>query len=421
MVGPSLANTDDTVIPTRICPWTPRAFGSWFAAVVFIASFGGVTLGLGTFALGDFDVFGYPLAHHHRESFLSGEVPLWNPLNNFGLPFLAQWNTMVLYPGSLLYIFLPLSWSVGLFCVLHLYLGGLGMYWLTRNWTGSEFGAAVAAIAYSFGGLSQTALMWPNNSAALGWLPWVLLAAEFGCRQSGRSLLVAVIVGSLQMLTGAPEIILFTWLLVGLRLVVVRELAWHMLAGRVGVMVLLITGLCAAQLLPFLDLLVHSQRADGSGDADWASGAFVWGNYFVPLLRTLMSSSGTFYQADQYWVVATYAGIGTLMFACAGVARQRNRWVITLAILGVAALVLSMGNKGYVYLLLDKLLPLGVMRYPAKFMVLVAIVLPILAAYGVRGISETSSTEKRCATLPLCPRCCSSLPAGRSACVWSGI
>jgi len=50
---------------------------------------------------------------------------LLNPLNDFGLPFLAQWNTMTLYPGSLIYLLFPLSWSLGIFCLAHLFLGGM--------------------------------------------------------------------------------------------------------------------------------------------------------------------------------------------------------------------------------------------------------------------------------------------------------
>ena len=56
-----------------------------------------------------------------RESFWRGEMPLWNPYNNCGLPFLAQWNTLALYPGSLFYLLLPLSWALGVFCLLHLF------------------------------------------------------------------------------------------------------------------------------------------------------------------------------------------------------------------------------------------------------------------------------------------------------------
>src|SRR2546422_6029354 len=36
--------------------------------------------------------------------------------------FLAQWNTMVLYPGSLFYLVFPLSWSLAVFCLLHQFL-----------------------------------------------------------------------------------------------------------------------------------------------------------------------------------------------------------------------------------------------------------------------------------------------------------
>ena len=103
-------------------------------ALLLFVTFPDVILGQSTFFYRDFGIFGYPLAHDHRESFWRGEISLWNPLNNCGLPFLGQWNTMVLYPPSLFYLLLPLSWSLGLFCVLHLFLGGVRMYPLANSW-----------------------------------------------------------------------------------------------------------------------------------------------------------------------------------------------------------------------------------------------------------------------------------------------
>ncbi|MFA6544741.1 MAG: hypothetical protein WCS99_09970, partial [Limisphaerales bacterium] len=73
---------------------------------------------------------------------------------------------MTLYPGSLCYLLLPLPWSLGLFMLLHLWLGGLGAYAVARRWTGMNFAAAVAGVAYAFHGLMQQSLMWPNNIAA---------------------------------------------------------------------------------------------------------------------------------------------------------------------------------------------------------------------------------------------------------------
>ena len=111
----------------------------------------------------------------------------------------------------------------------------------------------MAGVTYAFSGLTQSALMWPNNSAASGLLPWVLLLVEAGCRNGGRPLLTSVFVGSLQMLTGAPAIILFTWILAALRLAFMASpegaglLPWQ----RFGLHVGLIAALCAVQLLPF--------------------------------------------------------------------------------------------------------------------------------------------------------------------------
>src|SRR5207249_5269365 len=114
------------------------------------------------------------------ESFWRGEVPLWNPLSSCGLPFLAQWNTMALYPFSLFYLLLPLPWSFGVYDLGHLFLAGLGMYLLARRCTGTRLAAALGGLAFAFNGLTWYGLIWPNIIAALAWMPWVVLAVETG-------------------------------------------------------------------------------------------------------------------------------------------------------------------------------------------------------------------------------------------------
>src|SRR5277367_211555 len=78
-----------------------------FAALLALASFPQIFFGFQTFVIRDFGNFSYPIAHYMRESFWSGQMPLWNPLNNCGLPFLAQWNSQALYPPALFYLILP--------------------------------------------------------------------------------------------------------------------------------------------------------------------------------------------------------------------------------------------------------------------------------------------------------------------------
>ena len=63
--------------------FTPARFAALLALLIF-ASWPDVLLGDASFVLRDFSVFGYPIAHYHRECFWRGELPLWNPLNNCG-------------------------------------------------------------------------------------------------------------------------------------------------------------------------------------------------------------------------------------------------------------------------------------------------------------------------------------------------
>ncbi len=114
---------------------TRRATNDWFTPLRFAAvlalllsvSFPLVISGLNAFTYLDSGLFAYPVAFYHRECFWRGELPLWNPLNNCGLPFLAQWNTLTLYPLSLVYLLLPMPWSFSMFCLSHLFFAGLGM------------------------------------------------------------------------------------------------------------------------------------------------------------------------------------------------------------------------------------------------------------------------------------------------------
>src|SRR5207249_3589776 len=160
-----------------------------------------------------YGAFGYPLAKFHRDCFWSGQWPIWNSLSSCGIPYLAQWNTMTLYPLSLIYLLLPLPWSLSFFCLAHLFLAGLGMYFLAHHWTKSYFAAAVAGAGFAFNGLVIHCLQWPNNIAGLGWMPWVVLTIQRACTQGGRAIIVASLAGAIQMLSGAPEIILCTWVI----------------------------------------------------------------------------------------------------------------------------------------------------------------------------------------------------------------
>ena len=356
-------------------------------ATSIFAAYPEVILGQATFFFRDFGYFGYPLAFHHRESFWRGEVPLWNPLNNCGLPFLAQWNTLVLYPGSLFYLLFPLSWSLSVYCLLHQFLAGMGMYWLARCWTTSGLAAGLAGVAFAFNGLTLNCLMWPNNIAAMGWMPWVVLCVERGWQRGGRWLIAGATVGAVQLLTGAPEIILLTWILLA---AVAAEFWWRQkslrirLIPRVLIIPCLSAALSAVQLLPFLDLLTHSQRDEHYADSYGAMPAWGWANFLVPMFNCFTKFFGVYAQFGQYWTSSYYAGVGVLLLACVAVLHVRGSRVRVVAAVTLLTLILALGDQGYLYVWLRTLIPqFGFMRYPIKWVVLPVFCIPLLAAMAV--------------------------------------
>src|SRR5688572_3510673 len=218
MIGTVLSSPDPMTLPSQThseaqATFSPGRF-ALLLGLLILAVWPKVLLGLEAFFFRDYGVLGYPFVQYHREAFWRGELPLWNPLSNCGAPFLAQWGTMTLYPLSLIYLVLPLPWSLGFFCLMHLFLAGLGMFCLARRWTDDSFAATIAGVAFVFNGAVFSCLLWPNYTVALAWMPWIILGTERAWREGGRAVVIAALLGALQMLSGVPELIVFTWLIV---------------------------------------------------------------------------------------------------------------------------------------------------------------------------------------------------------------
>ncbi|MFM8470518.1 MAG: YfhO family protein [Limisphaerales bacterium] len=387
----------------------PRRFARVLAALLAV-TFWRVLFGGEAFFYRDYGFLGYPFAHFHRECFWNGDFfPLWNPYVNCGAPFLAQWNTLCLYPGALIYLLLPLPWSLGFFCVAHLFLGGMGMRALAERWTGNRFGAAVAGVAFVFSGLVLGCVIYPNYLVALGWMPWVALATRRAWQEGGRSLVLAALAGAMQMLSGAPEIILLTWgFLAALMLVEGKRkkekgksaeasetpdapappFAFCLLpfAFRFTAVALLIAGLCAAQLLPYFQLLSLSQRSGDVVNTFWSLPGWGWVNLFFPLFMNFQTEQGVFVMIGQSFFPSVYLGIVPLTLALLAVWRVRTPEVKLLGAATLLAVLLAMGDKFVLWRWLREVLPLGVMRFPVKALLLAAFTVPLLAAWGVKWL-----------------------------------
>lgn len=380
----------DTAANRSLPLFTPWRFAVLLGILVF-ASFPQVVLGLQTFVARDYGFFAYPLAHFQRECFWHGEIPFWDPYNNCGVPFLAQWNTMALYPPALIYLMLPLPWSLSFFCLLHLWFGGVGMYFLARRWTGNELSGAFAGTAFSFSGLTLNLLMWPSHTATWGWMPWVVLAVESAWRQGGRKVFIAAMAGALQMLAGGPEIIFFTWLLLlalWIQALISNEFPrrrfWYFPA-----VIGLVIALSAVQLFPFLHLAADSQRHAGYADFRWSMPGRGWTNFLLPMAFGTVRGEGIFFQNDQFWTSSYYLGIGALWLALLALWKLRDRRVYLLAAVVVGAVIFALGGNTPIFPALRKIFPqFGFVTYPVKYLLLVTFIAPLLAAFSLARLGQ---------------------------------
>lgn len=400
------------------CLFPLRRFLLTLGFLIFI-SYPGPILGTRTFCYHDSGLFSFPVAYYLRDSYWHGHFPLWNPYSHCGTPFLAQWNTLALYPLSLIYILLPMPWSLNLFLLGHLLLGGAGMYKLAQHWFGSRFAASVAGLVFAWNGLTIQCLMWPCHTAGLAWMPWVVWLCGLAIREGRRHIYWAALAGACQMLSGSPEPIFFTWLIVAAVFVHdalrtkpeqpfslaseqaqernLRRNGFWLGGRRLAGLIILVSALSAAQLLPCLDLMAHGDRTSATGSGFWSLPPWGLANFFVPLFHSSPSLSGVFTQDEQQWTSSYYIGIVPLALAAAGVWRARGRRALLLIALALAGVLLALGDAGLVLNILKRVVPiLGFIRFPVKFIILTIFCLALLAGAGAAWLqTQTPDTVRK--------------------------
>src|SRR5947209_19548665 len=82
--------------------------------------------------LDDLVLENYPWKKFILESLHAGQLPLWNPYQFAGLPFLAAGQQSTLYPFSIIFYLAPLPRAYGLFTLSQFFLAGLFTYLFLR-------------------------------------------------------------------------------------------------------------------------------------------------------------------------------------------------------------------------------------------------------------------------------------------------
>lgn len=238
-----------------------------------------------SFTQGDFSGQFVAFGGYQYARMSQGEIPLWNPYNNGGLPFIADTQAAVFYPPRLLTIALSAAaggWTyhaLELEAIAHVLAYTLLMYAfvrrLTRTHPASVFGALVASVTAGYGGYVSG---YPPLQLALLeagiWLPLAALGIHEATRLTERVrypwLLLTGFALGLSWLAGHPQTSYFlTFFLVAYFAyqIVRQRRPWRDLLAGTALFGVVSVGVVAVTLLPGLEYLMRTSRSGLGFDA----------------------------------------------------------------------------------------------------------------------------------------------------------
>jgi hypothetical protein len=295
-----------------------------------------------------------------RQQLLSGELPFWNRGLGAGSPLLADQQTAIFHPFTLLGLLLPLgkAWtlSVGLrlfFCMFFLYV-------LLTEWRLPTVAALFGSLVYTFSTFHVVWLLFPLGLATM-MLPLGLVAAtELMRRPRWRSFLLLILALALAILGGHPESALFVALMVGaytVYLSFVEEVQFKQRAARLasaGLAAVAAVLLTAPFWYPTYALLHLTDRDAGFQDLQQHPARRVSSEWLLPLVAPNILGtvpSGTYRRpvmadtsipSDYGEVASGYCGIAPLALTFASLASWRRRPVgFFLAAMAIAFLTFA--------------------------------------------------------------------------------
>lgn len=343
-------------------------------------------------ARGDTFLYFYPYWQAAaRALFEEGRIPLWNDSLFMGTPFLANSQVGLFYPLNWpLWALLPTPYAMSASVVLHVLIAAEGTYLAARRCLAlPRPESLLAALLFALGGYLTAQVEHINQLQGLAWLPWyfALLGEGWVIRPERlRVMLVLSVLMALQLTAGHTQTLFITavgvlvWLLLQSRRLSVQAV------GRTVLTLLLPAGwlallLAAAQLSPTLELLQHSSRQGGLLPNEVLSFSL----HPLLLTRSLLPHIGQ----SLFTEYVAFLPLTALLLAGVGAWQWRDRpGILPLLALALFGLFLALGRFNGLYLLLARLPGFDLFRVPARWLVLYAFAVALLAAAGLHSVRQ---------------------------------
>jgi hypothetical protein len=203
----------------------------------------------------------FPWRTFAAQELRQGHIPLWNPHQFSGAPFLANGQSAVFYPLNLVFWIFDPAYAFGLSALLHTLLATVSTYFLAQHWKLSRAASLLAAIAFGFCGYLASWVMLPTLSNTASWLPLCFLLLERCQSSPAHSLTRSPVPLALAcaLLAGHAQIFFYILVALFLRALFLPN-PLRALSTLLGAFALSLA-LGALQLLPTLELARLGHRA----------------------------------------------------------------------------------------------------------------------------------------------------------------
>lgn len=374
---------DDTSGTARRHPWTIVAV----VVVLVLASWPARFLHRGTAAPLDLYLYFYPIYDATYGRLAAGELPLWNPYQLCGLPWLATLQGGFFYPLHALYLMLPLPVVLAIGHGLHLLLVALATALFARRLGLGAAASVLASVLFTLRGFIPMSLGSTNYLDAASWMPVGALAVLELARRPGPGWVALLAAATaLSFLGGYPQptvYMLYTWATL-LPVLLLREGAdarrWGVTCALVGGAVALGVLAAAAQLVPTAELVRSGHHRELSPEA-----MSPFGN--LSAAQLILANGAIAGSPFSY-------GITALALAAVALCTRRQRiialWATGLCLVSVA---FAFGPQSPLYDVYRRLPLLGMFRFPDRILSVTDFAFAIAAAVGLDAVIRPDATD----------------------------
>lgn len=338
----------------------------------------------------------------------AGRLPLWNPYEHMGMPFVASIQSALFYPINWLCAIFKTGRGINLGIILGLFLSGLFTYlWCKRAGIG-RIGSIIGGASYALAGPQFLRIFEGHWSflAPMTWTPCIFIAIEM--LAGGGAVLPAAALGAfavgMQLLGGNPQYAFYAGIAATLYF---AARAWMnglplrraliAVAGFAGMYVAgaLVSGV---QMLPALELLSISSRV-GQLSYEWvAQYSFTPESLLTLLVPDIFGSSisAQYWGRWNLWEMSAYIGATGFGLFLVAFSSRRKKLFWPVIVVGGLLLLLALGRHGPLLALCYNFVPgFDLFRVPARFLAPLSLMMAMLIAMGTDTLLEVNERVQK--------------------------